>query len=149
MNRLPPLNSLKAFEAAARHMSVKRAAAELNVTPAAVSHQIRALEDHLGTRLFQRLHRGIELTTDGQSFLEGARAGLDSILLASERLRNQRRVGVLTVAAPAAFAIWWLAVIIIGASTLSGDVPAGHIVRVNSTGGAPASRGSAATWPAW
>src|SRR5439155_329104 len=72
------------------------------------SHQIRALEEHLGTRLFERLHRGIELAADGRTLLEGVRAGLDSVLLASERVRNQQRVGVLTVATPAAFAIWWL-----------------------------------------
>lgn len=105
---LPPLATLRAFEAVSRNLSFTRAADELALTQSAVSHQIRALEDHLGTRLFQRLHRGIELTPEGRAFLEGARAGLDSILLASERIRNQRRVGVLTVAAPAAFAIWWL-----------------------------------------
>jgi LysR family transcriptional regulator, glycine cleavage system transcriptional activator len=105
---LPPLATMRTFEAVARNLSFTRAADELALTQSAVSHQIRALEDHLGTRLFRRLHRGIELTVDGRAFLEGARAGLDSILLASERLRNQHRVGVLTVAAPAAFAIWWL-----------------------------------------
>jgi LysR family glycine cleavage system transcriptional activator len=84
------------------------AATDLALTQSAVSHQIRALEDHLGVRLFQRRHRGIEITPDGRTFLEGVRAGLDSILLASERIRNQHRVGVLTVAFPAAFAIWWL-----------------------------------------
>src|SRR6266481_238201 len=68
----------------------------------------RGLEEHLGARVFQRRHRGIELTPDGRTLLEGVRAGLDSVLLASERVRKQRRVGVLTVAAPAAFAIWWL-----------------------------------------
>ena len=73
-----------------------------------MSHQIRALEDHLGASLFGRLHRGIELTIDGRTLIEGVRAGLDSVLLASERVRSQRRVGVLTVAAPAAFATWWL-----------------------------------------
>jgi len=105
---LPPLGTTRTFEAVARNLSFTRAADELALTQSAVSHQIRALEDHLGTRLFRRLHRGIELTVDGRTFLEGTRAGLDSILLASERLRNQHRVGVLTVAAPAAFAIWWL-----------------------------------------
>ncbi|MFL5265027.1 MAG: LysR substrate-binding domain-containing protein [Stellaceae bacterium] len=105
---LPPLPTLRTFEAVARNLSFTKAADELALTQSAVSHQIRALEDHLGARLFQRRHRGIELTADGRGFLEGARAGLDSILLASERIRNQRRVGVLTVAAPAAFAIWWL-----------------------------------------
>jgi LysR family transcriptional regulator, glycine cleavage system transcriptional activator len=105
---LPPLGTLRAFEAVARQLSFTQAAAELALTQSAVSHQIRALEEHLGAPLFLRRHRGIELTEAGRTFLEGARAGLDSILLASERLRNRGRVGVLTVAAPAAFAIWWL-----------------------------------------
>jgi LysR family transcriptional regulator, glycine cleavage system transcriptional activator len=99
---------MRTFEAVARNLSFTQAADELALTQSAVSHQIRALEDHLGTRLFRRLHRGIELTIDGRAFLEGTRAGLDSILLASERIRNQHRVGVLTVGVPAAFAIWWL-----------------------------------------
>src|SRR5438445_10319312 len=105
---LPPLGALRTFEAIARHLSFTRAAEELALTQSAVSHQIRALEEHLGTRLFQRLHRGIELAADGRTLLEGVRAGLDSVLLASERVRNQHRMGVLTVAAPAAFAIGWL-----------------------------------------
>jgi LysR family transcriptional regulator, glycine cleavage system transcriptional activator len=105
---LPPLGTLRTFEAVARHLSFTMAAADLALTQSAVSHQIRALEDHLGARLFQRRHRGIEMTPEGQTFLEGVRAGLDSILLATERIRNQNRVGVLTVASPAAFAIWWL-----------------------------------------
>src|SRR6266481_5250777 len=105
---LPPLGALRTFEAIARHLSFTRAAEELALTQSAVSHQMRALEEHLGTRLFQRLHRGIELAADGQTLLEGVRAGLDSVLLASERVRNQHRMGVLTVAAPAAFAIGWL-----------------------------------------
>src|SRR6266851_3772648 len=105
---LPPLGTLRAFEAVSRHLSFTMAATDLALTQSAISHQIRALEDHLGVRLFQRRHRGIEMTPEGRTFLEGARAGLDSILLASERIRNQHRVGVLTVATPAAFAIWWL-----------------------------------------
>jgi LysR family transcriptional regulator, glycine cleavage system transcriptional activator len=105
---LPPLGTLRTFEAVARHLSFTMAATDLALTQSAVSHQIRALEDHLGARLFQRRHRGIEMTPEGQTFLEGVRAGLDSILFATERIRNQNRVGVLTVASPAAFAIWWL-----------------------------------------
>jgi LysR family transcriptional regulator, glycine cleavage system transcriptional activator len=105
---LPPLATLRTFEAVSRHLSFTTAADELALTQSAVSHQIRALEDHLGARLFQRRHRGIEMTADGRTFLEGVRAGLDSILLASERIRNRHRVGVLTVASPAAFAVWWL-----------------------------------------
>ena len=105
---LPPLATLRTFEAVARNLSFTRAAVELALTQSAVSHQIRALEDHLGASLFGRLHRGIELTTDGRVLLDGVRAGLDSMLLASERVRSRRRVGVLTVAASAAFATWWL-----------------------------------------
>jgi DNA-binding transcriptional LysR family regulator len=105
---LPPLGTLRTFEAVARHLSFTMAATDMALTQSAVSHQIRALEDHLGARLFQRRHRGIEMTPEGRTFLEGVRAGLDSILLATERIRNQHRVGVLTVASPAAFAIWWL-----------------------------------------
>src|SRR5271170_2004084 len=97
---LPPLGTLRTFEAVARHLSFTRAADELALTQSAVSHQIRALEEGLGARLFQRRHRAIELSADGQTLLEGVRAGLDSILFASERVRSRRRVGVLTVAAP-------------------------------------------------
>jgi LysR family glycine cleavage system transcriptional activator len=105
---LPPLGTLRTFEAVARQLSFTRAAEELALTQSAVSHQVRLLEEHLGTSLFGRLHRGIELTRDGRVLMEGVRAGLDSVLLASERVRNQKRIGVLTVAAPAAFATWWL-----------------------------------------
>jgi LysR family transcriptional regulator, glycine cleavage system transcriptional activator len=105
---LPPLATLRTFEAVARHLSFTRAADELALTQSAVSHQIRALERDLGARLFQRRHRAIELAAEGQTLLEGVRAGLDSVLFASERVRSRHRVGVLTVAAPAAFAVWWL-----------------------------------------
>ena len=60
MRRLPPLNALKAFEVAGRHMSFSRAAEELNVTPAAISHQIKALETDLGVKLFRRLNRSLQ-----------------------------------------------------------------------------------------
>ncbi len=66
---LPPLNSLRAFEAAARHLSFTKAAEELHVTPAAISHQIKALEEQLGVPLFRRLTRALRLTQAGQSAL--------------------------------------------------------------------------------
>jgi LysR family transcriptional regulator, glycine cleavage system transcriptional activator len=105
---LPPLPTLRTFEAVARQLSFTRAADELALTQSAVSHQIGALERHLGARLFSRLNPGIELTAEGRAFLEGARAGLDSILLATDRIRSRFRVGMLTISAPSAFATWWL-----------------------------------------
>jgi LysR family transcriptional regulator, glycine cleavage system transcriptional activator len=105
---LPPLPTLRTFEAVARQLSFTRAADELALTQSAVSHQIGALERHLGARLFSRLNPGIELTEEGRVFLEGARAGLDSILLATDRIRSRYRVGMLTISAPSAFATWWL-----------------------------------------
>src|SRR6516164_9823359 len=68
---LPPLSALRAFEAAARHMSFSKAAGELHVTPAAVSHQIHSLEQDLGVRLFHRLNRSIELTASARVLLPG------------------------------------------------------------------------------
>src|SRR6201984_837303 len=105
---LPPLTTLRTFEAVARQLSFTRAADELALTQSAVSHQIGALERHLGARLFTRLNPGIELTAEGRVFVEGCRAGLDSILLATDRIRSRFRVGMLTISAPSAFATWWL-----------------------------------------
>jgi len=108
MIRLPPLNSLKAFEVTARHMSVKRAAAELNVTPAAVSHQIRSLEDYLGVPLFRRQHRALELTDAARACLPKLREGFDCLGKAVEVLRAQKGTGTLTVSAAPSFAARWL-----------------------------------------
>ena len=74
--RLPPLNALRAFEAAARHLSFTRAAQELNVTQAAISHQIKALEEHLGLSLFRRLNRALLLTDEGQALFPAVRDAL-------------------------------------------------------------------------
>ena len=76
---LPPLNSLRAFEATARHLSFSKAAQELHVTPAALSHQIRGLEDQFGLRLFHRRARAIELTEAARLIYPGIRAGFESI----------------------------------------------------------------------
>ena len=81
--RLPPLNAVRAFEAAARHLSFTRASEELNVTQAAVSHQVKALEDRLGVLLFRRLNRGLLLTDAGSLYrkeLEDIRAELDRVM---------------------------------------------------------------------
>ncbi|MBI4207965.1 MAG: LysR family transcriptional regulator, partial [Betaproteobacteria bacterium] len=106
--RLPPLNALKAFEAAARHLSVKRAAAELNVTPAAVSHQIRTLEEYLGVQLFHRYNRALELTDAARACLPKLREGFDCLLKAVEVLRAQKGTGAFTVSAAPSFAARWL-----------------------------------------
>ena len=106
--RLPPLNALKAFEAAARHLSVKRAAAELNVTPAAVSHQIRTLEEYLGVQLFHRYNRALELTDAARACLPKLREGFDCLIKAVEVLRAQKVTGAFTVSAAPSFAARWL-----------------------------------------
>ena len=106
--RLPPLNALKAFEAAARHLSVKKAAAELSVTPAAVSHQIKALEDYLGVQLFHRQSRALELTEPARACLPKLREGFDNLAQAVERLRAHKGGGTLMVSAAPSFAARWL-----------------------------------------
>lgn len=106
--RLPPLNALRAFEVTARHLSVKKAAAELNVTPAAVSHQIKALEDYLGVQLFRRFNRSLQLTEAARACLPKLREGFENLAQAVERLRAHKDTGVLTVSAPPSFAARWL-----------------------------------------
>lgn len=105
--RLPPLPALRAFEAAARHLSFKKAADELFVTPAAVSQQIKALETYLGVPLFHRLPRALEVSAQGQAMLAKLREGLDCLAAAVE-LAQTRPVGPLTVHAPPSFALRWL-----------------------------------------
>jgi LysR family transcriptional regulator, glycine cleavage system transcriptional activator len=106
--RLPPLNSLRAFEAAARHLSFTKAAEELHVTPAAVSHQIKGLEDHLGVKLFRRLNRAVLLTEAGQACVAGLSDAFDRMAMALERLRAQECSGPLTVSTSPALAAKWL-----------------------------------------
>ena len=106
--QLPPLNALRAFEAAARHLSVSQAAAELHVTPAAISHQVKALEDWLGVQLFRRLNRRVLLTDAGQSCLKGLRDGFDRLAATVEKVRAQSAAGPLTVSAAPSFAGKWL-----------------------------------------
>ena len=107
-DRLPPLNSLRAFEAAARHLSIRKAAGELHVTPAAVSHQIKALEEGLGFKLFRRLPGGLELTEAASAGLSAMRAGFDGLAQAVDLMRAQVHVRTLTVGAAPSFAGKWL-----------------------------------------
>jgi LysR family glycine cleavage system transcriptional activator len=106
--RLPPLNALRAFEAAARHLSFKKAARELHVTAGAVSHQVKLLEDHLGLALFRRLTRALELTAEAQAMLPKVREGLDSLAAAVEAVRAREEAQALTVMTPPNFAARWL-----------------------------------------
>jgi LysR family glycine cleavage system transcriptional activator len=106
--RHPPLNALRAFEAAARHLSFKLAARELHVTPGAVSHQVKLLEDHVGTPLFRRLTRALELTAGAQAMLPKVREGLDALNVAVQRARAREGMRPLTVVSPPNFAARWL-----------------------------------------
>jgi LysR family glycine cleavage system transcriptional activator len=106
--RLPPLNGLRAFEAAARLGSFAAAAQELRVTDSAISQQVRTLERYLGTRLFKRLPRGLLLTELGRTYLPVLTAGFDRLSEATLRLRSGDVGGLLTVAALPAFATGWL-----------------------------------------
>ncbi len=106
--RLPPLNSLRAFEAAARHLSFKDASDELSVTPTAISHQIRGLEEYLGFSLFHRLTRALELTREGRAMLPRVREGLECFAAAIESTRQQQTGGRLIVTSPPAFLTRWL-----------------------------------------
>ena len=108
MHRLPPLNALKAFEVAGRHMSFSRAAEELHVTPAAISHQIKALETNLGVKLFRRLNRSLQLTEAGQACLPGLRSAFETMASAVGRVRDKEDWNVLTISAPPAFGARWL-----------------------------------------
>jgi LysR family glycine cleavage system transcriptional activator len=108
VTRLPSLNALRAFEAAARHLSFTRAAAELNVTQTAISHQIRGLEERLGVQLFRRLPRGLLLTEEAQRYAPALRAAFEQIATATEELSASGSGGVLTLSTVPSFAAKWL-----------------------------------------
>ena len=106
---LPPLNALRAFEATARHLSFTRAADELAVTPAALSHQIRGLEEYLGRRLFERRTRSIALTEAGAALYPGLHAAFLQIRQSVDLLDRDASDRVLVVSAPPGFTSKWLA----------------------------------------
>jgi len=99
---------MRAFEAAARHLSFKLAARELHVTPGAVSHQVKLLEEHVGAPLFRRLTRALELTPQAQAMLPKVREGLDALYVAVQRVRARDKMRPLTVVSPPNFAARWL-----------------------------------------
>jgi LysR family glycine cleavage system transcriptional activator len=106
--RLPSLNGLRAFEAAARHLSFTVAASELNVTQTAISHQIRRLEEELGIRLFVRQNRALALTPEARDYLPGVRAAFNDLRLATDRLKRKDDDHVLTISTLASLASKWL-----------------------------------------
>lgn len=105
---LPPLNALRAFEAAARHLSFTKAAAELNVTPAAVSHQIKTLEDHLGTPLFHRMTRALQLTKAGEAGLSQIGDGFDLLAQGVAKIRLTQASDDLKISVSPSFGAMWL-----------------------------------------
>jgi len=107
-SHLPPLSALRAFEAAARLRSFSKAAEELHVTPAAVSHQIHALEDDLGVRLFHRQNRAVELTASARVLLPGLSDAFAEIQASLRRLRAHNDTGTLTVTASPSITAKWL-----------------------------------------
>src|SRR5512144_370522 len=106
--RLPPLNALKAFEAAARHESFTRAAEELFVTQGAVSHQVKALEATLGIKLFNRERQRLVITEAGREYLAVVRDAFDRIAVGTDRLVQRQSSGTLTVSTSPDFAAKWL-----------------------------------------
>lgn len=109
MDRLPPLTALRAFDAAARHLSFARAADELNVTPAALSFQIKSLEEHIGAQVFRRLNRAVELTEVGQLLAPGTSDGFEALQAAWRTALRRVDSASLTVTAGPAFTAKWLA----------------------------------------
>jgi DNA-binding transcriptional LysR family regulator len=104
----PSLNGLAAFEAAGRHMSFTEAAAELNVTPGAISKQIKQLESEVGVRLFVRLHRALDLTSEGAALLTSLRESFQHISETLQGLDAARRVKTVSIGTTSAFAQFWL-----------------------------------------
>jgi LysR family glycine cleavage system transcriptional activator len=106
--RLPPLNALRVFEAAARHLSFKEAAQELHITQAAVSHQVKSLEEYLGVQLFKRSARGVQLTEAARACLPKLREGFDALAAAVEMIRERGDEAALVITAPPVFTARWL-----------------------------------------
>jgi LysR family glycine cleavage system transcriptional activator len=106
--RLPPLNALRSFEAAARYENFTRAAEELHVTQSAVSQQVKALEAQIGVKLFNRERQRLKITPAGRDYLVEIREALDHVGAATERLVQRHSAGVLTVSTSQDFAAKWL-----------------------------------------
>ncbi len=105
---LPSLNALAAFEAAARHLSLTRASAELNVTAGAVSKQVKALEEELGCALFLRLHRALQLTVEGEALFRSLKETFERLALNLQDIRKTEKVRIVSIGTTNAFAQLWL-----------------------------------------
>ena len=116
--QLPPLAGLRAFEAAARTENFARAADELNLSQATVSHRVRMLEKHLGYTLFQRLPRGLKLTEAGKAYVPAVRNAFEQLFASTAGIFGHRGTGSLTVRAPLSYSALWLAPMIDGFMTL-------------------------------
>ncbi|MCL6282536.1 LysR substrate-binding domain-containing protein [Ruegeria sp. 2012CJ41-6] len=126
---LPPFATLSAFEAAARHQSFKDAAQELSVTPGAVSHQIKALERELGLALFQRRHRGVELTEAGRDLFQGLSTGFSRMSQSLQALRDRSEDKVVTIGSTSAVATLWLSQAVLRFWREHPDINVNQIVR--------------------
>ncbi len=125
---LPPLTTLSAFEVAARHLSFKAAAKELNVTPGAVSHQIKALENDLGLRLFERIHRGVNLTDQGEKLYGTLQQSFNDISETLSYLRRTASGTSVTIAATTAVSALWLTPRLAGFWKAYGEIPINQLL---------------------
>lgn len=110
MNKtLPPLNWLRSFDAAGRHLNFTLAANELHLTPAAISQQIRGLESHLGAPLFERLPRGLKLTDAGNAYLPSVHQAIDKLAVTTNEVFGKSRIKQITICSNLVFFCHWLA----------------------------------------
>ncbi|GAA0697628.1 transcriptional regulator GcvA [Marinobacterium maritimum] len=108
IRRLPPLNALRSFESAARHQSFNEAAEELCVTPSAISHQVKSLEEFLGLKLFRRERRQVSLTAAGERYLPSIQLALDEVESATRRLMTSPNLSAVNISVAPAFLSRWL-----------------------------------------
>ncbi len=108
IRRLPPLNSLRVFESAARHESFAAAAEELFITASAVSHQVKALERYLGLKLFNRLNRKVELTAAGRNYLTPVKQSLNEMEVATQHIVSNPETEIVTISTAPNFLVRWL-----------------------------------------
>ncbi|MEH6578076.1 MAG: transcriptional regulator GcvA [Amphritea sp.] len=108
IRRMPPLNALKAFEAAARHLSFTKASEELSVTQAAISHQVRTLEEYFGITMFNRTHQRLTLTEAGRAYLPKLTQAFDLVAEGYKDLHKEKQFSILNIKAPSSFSVQWL-----------------------------------------